>query len=76
MADKWDVDEEGNIKLAPLAGWDVNVGAGTFCLLRIRSLADRSGKEAPPLQLAMTAEQCIQLAADLSAAARRIAGGD
>jgi hypothetical protein len=72
--DDWIKDENGNLKMTPIVGWESAVFASMGCMLRIqfvRSL-DQLGKKRDAVQLAMTPDQARELADDLLQMANKI----
>ena len=74
----WELDQGGNLRLAPVVGWDSAVG-GMYGLLRVRFVRGEDQLqrgEFEAVQVGMTAQQARQLADDLRQMAERIEATD
>jgi len=65
-------DNEGNVVTKPLTGWITGTLAEIAVLLAVEYLLDESGDERGQIQLALTPQQCLELAEKLTKLAQRV----
>ena len=68
MAHDFELDDNGNIRMRPVTAWTTHLIAGIAALLRIEYVESPEEFEErhKVLQLALTAQQCLELAESLS----------
>lgn len=74
MATDWDKDENGQIIIHPVEGWEIGVAFGSTVALRLRCSRQMAGGETDEvnLQLALSPQGASQLAEELLRAAQKL----
>lgn len=66
-AEKWDLDDKGNLKLFPIAGWNIaNLAKGMFGAVRVEYCTEPTLRERKFIQLVMKPEQVRELSQALN----------